>query len=279
MKRVSLILLVVLFVLSLQVEAKNTRVLENYATIQKEINGASSGDTLCTVTIHSLPSGATVYIEKGYLQNISQSEPIKVGKTPLKLKLPMHKHYIIWLEMVLSDYREITKSIPSIQKSLDKFERNQEHGRDTTTDPTFFENYTGTIIILYKIGDINNRLAGVRIPNNLQTDREQERICGVFIPEGMNPDRLLSLVKERDIYWWNKKGFYATMRRYDAPDSLIERSYKLFLRTGTALLIYPIKTDTDEIPQEIVLHIIAPPPGGPDSTAAVGFSKRPASIK
>lgn len=212
------------------------------------------------VTVNSLPSGATVFLEEkiSLKEETSQSKTKKVGKTPLQLSLPRNKNYIVWIEMDLEDYRVATQGIEIIQKRLDIFERNQKYGLAVSFD-SFFDVYTSTHQRIETPPPFQ-RLVAVRIPHELQTDAARKRICGVFIPSSLNADALLPLVPKREVYSYSKEGYWRVMKRRQVPEQLIASSYQLILRAGVALVIFPIEKIEGESPQEMVIHVTLPDP-------------------
>lgn len=217
------------------------------------------------VTIDSLPSGASVWLESSEKPGDAQ----RLGVTPLNVYLPKDKEYTVWLQLTLIEYRAMTRNITEIQQRLDAFERDEKYDLVSPNMDSFFETYSNKHET-FTTTTYPPILVAVRIPHELSTLRmfgDKIRIAGIFVPAGMNPDVLLPLAGKKGTYEYSKEGYTNAMKRYNAPPDLVERSFSLLTRAGVALVIFPIEAVGNEPPQELVIRITAPSPDNPDGLA------------
>jgi hypothetical protein len=211
------------------------------------------------VTIDSLPSGAYVLLED---KDRTQEEPKLLGTTPLTIELPKNKEYVVWLQMTIVEYREMTRNIPEIQDRIDKFERDEKYGLVSYDEEGFFEIYSDRYIS-YSTISRPETLVVVRIPHRLSTMYlfgDRVRIAGIFVPSGMNPAVLLPIAGNEETYSYSKEGYRNAMKDYSTPEDLVESSFPLLTHAGVTLVIFPIETIGNERPQEMVIRISAPDP-------------------
>jgi hypothetical protein len=201
---------------------------------------------LCNVTVHSLPTGASVYLEEipPNMELTSKGESKLIGKTPIQLSLPRNKDYTVWLEMFISDYRNATQGIDTIQKRLDTFENSQMalfhlYGWSLNFD-RFFEIYASRGRHK-RIIRTSGRLEAIRIPHFLRTDEGKKRICGVFVPSGLSANVLMPLAPKQKVYSYYKESYWREMKQFQVPDELISTSYQLLLHAGVSLVVFPLE--------------------------------------
>lgn len=216
------------------------------------------------VTVDSLPSGASVWLENTGKVEDAQ----RLGVTPLNVELPKDKEYTVWLQLSLPEYRLMTRNIPEIQRRLDTFERDEKYNLVFPGD-SFFEIYSNKHQT-FTTTTYPPRLVVVRIPHKLSTLwmlGDKIRVAGIFVPAGMNSDILLPLAGKERIYEYSEEGYRNAMKSYNTPPDLVERSFPLLTRAGVTLVIFPIEAVGNEPPQEMVLRITASSPDNPDGLA------------
>ena len=224
------------------------------------------------VTVDSLPSGASVFLEDKEKPN---EQPKRVGVTPITVELPKNKEYVVWLQMTMLEYRVMTKDIPEIQQSLDEFERDEKYDLRMTGD-SFFEIYSASHE-RYETTTVPSMLFAVRIPHEVSTLYElgdRIRVAGIFVPNGMRADVLLPLVGKEETYGYSKEGYDKAMKRHNAPRDLTDRAFNVLTRAGVTLVIFPIESVGNEPPQEMVIRIVAPSPDDPYGLAGWAIHTR-----
>lgn len=204
-------------------------------------------------TIDSLPSGATVFIQDE--ENAGKAMDT-AGSTPLKVELIKGKKYLILTVFSIDQYRERTRDIPEIQKRLDEFQYYEKTGSFKPGNRYFFETYTKDL----QIFRIEGRLNGLGIPIDAYISPAGEnnlRFASVFVPLGMNPDVLLPLAEKNKEYVMSKPELISIMKRNNAPDDLVDRTYNLLTKAGVALAVYPSGPSNDGTPQKMAIHFTA----------------------